>query len=176
MSATPIACTLRGINLNDERILMKPARHFLTAAAVLVISASPQVALAKVPEPVYDETAARADCTKEWGSDFQMIEYCLNKRHKGFRTFEAIANDAPDSLDPALTLCTEEWGNEWEMVAHCARKQLRAISSMLEHTQDLPKDVGDVILSDCANEWEPDWKMVEYCMGKQARAWRSLNN
>lgn len=68
----------------------------------------------------YQTTSSiKNDCSKEWGRDYSMIEYCVKNqteaRDKLRRYSGSIRND-----------CEKEWGSDYRMVVYCIEKQTKA--------------------------------------------------
>lgn len=127
----------------------------------------------------WDEDAVKGLCTTEWGTDYEMIAYCIDTNKTGFEDYSAakeIVETSADIFLPSFSKCEREWGIQWEMVAYCADSQVKALGELLNTLQELPEDVGATIQTRCAAEWNPDITMIAYCAENQAAGWHSIND
>lgn len=127
----------------------------------------------------WDEDAVKGLCTTEWGSDYQMISYCIDTNRDGFDEYSQL-KDLSESkgglFDAPFTFCQTEWGFQWDMVAFCAQNQVTAFVQYLNILEELPADVQQLISDRCAAEWRPDMTMIAYCTENQAAGWHSIND
>jgi len=144
----------------------------LATTTTLIIAST---ADAQMPQPTYSRDAVKAECSTKWGTEYDMVKYCMDQRAEGFDYFRQATEVVGDIFAPTLNHCSEKWGHEWDMTAYCAKEQLSAAQSIYDNTQGLPKPVGDKILVQCSAKWDPQWDMVAYCMRQRADAWKDIN-
>lgn len=169
-----IARTIRHTPMFFERNFFMIFSRPLSAAAALALLALP--ATAEIRQPAYDAPSVKAECTQKWGSQFDMVKYCMDERRKGFHYFEKVTGIVGDFFFPTLNYCADKWGNQWDMTAYCTETNLNAMKTLNANTAGLPKDTADLIMIRCSQKWDPQWDMVAYCMKQQATAWKSINN
>ena len=125
-----------------------------------------------------DRSAAKAHCTAEWGTDYEMVNYCMEQLAEGNIVFnrymKKAETDAEILLGPFAT-CRSKWGIEWDMIAYCAEQQVNGYLKLFEATDTLPDNISETIKIQCLRKWAPEYDMVGYCAEKQATAWRRLN-
>lgn len=147
-------------------------RLFTQAATAALLLAGPALAF---DAPAYDSDAVKAECSREWGTQYNMVAFCIDKHADGYAYFAAVAAQADPLFDPALQHCIDEWGIAWNMVAFCTRQQIDAVQQIGATTAGLPQDVADGILVTCGQQWRPQWNMVVFCMQQQVDGWRAIN-
>jgi len=129
--------------------------------------------------PTYNETAAKDRCEKNWGTDFTMVEFCLNEDKSAFFQFAARGEDLTDRsrlfYEP-FNFCRREWGLDWSMVEFCAGEQVAAWDALQITIQSIPEDIGRSIQFRCAADWDPNITMIDFCAEEQAKSWRALND
>lgn len=62
-----------------------------------------------------DDLIAR-HCRNEWGTDFEMVEFCDNNQRSAKRVIERSYGS-----DPARRRCEGEWGIDYETILYCLR-------------------------------------------------------
>ncbi|MEQ3669438.1 hypothetical protein [Pseudophaeobacter sp.] len=148
-----------------------PSLRFVALAAfILPLSVS-----AEIRKPIYDAPSVKAECTQKWGSQFDMIKYCMDERQKGFSYFEKVTEIFGDFFSPTLNHCADKWGHQWDMIAYCTETNLNAMKTSEDKTAGLPKNTADLITVRCHQKWDPQWDMIAYCMEQQATAWKAIN-
>jgi hypothetical protein len=91
------------------------------------------------------------DCEKEWGSDYQMVEFCYENQTKGLEKFyknykqyiltydeiKELSQKTWDNLSPQkkiVTECISEWATEncfdMQMIVFCIENQFSAARRM----------------------------------------------
>jgi hypothetical protein len=145
-------------------------------AAILLLMPLTTPAAAELELATYNSAASKAHCSSEWGTDYSMVKYCIDKIEKGFRKYQAIETAAVGRkvFHGAMRKCKSEWGEQWDMVAYCAQKQLDGIGEISIISEELPEPQSSEIMYRCWNEWPDDFAMKAYCMRNQAAAWRAM--
>lgn len=69
--------------------------------------------------PITSKQSVTEKCSREWGTDYRMVEYCIKKQN------EAIRNLSGQS-GAILEKCRNEWGDDYRMVEYCTKKQTEA--------------------------------------------------
>ena len=90
------------------------------------------------------------NCTREWGNNHRMVEYCVNKQTEAQKAIIGKSGIIRDN-------CEKEWGDNYRMVDYCINKQETAKQN-IEHGYS-----GDK-LSFCKEKWGNNYRMVEYCL------------
>lgn len=124
----------------------------------------------------YDAGAVRAACSVEWGAEYEMVAYCIERRREGFSEYRNLLVRYGWDYGAALSLCESEWGQEWEMVAYCARQRIEAVSELAGVLNGLPAEISGSIRASCSREWGDELEMVTYCARQRANGWRAINN
>lgn len=102
-----------------------------------------------------------SDCQRKWGTDYNMVEYCVNKQTEAHNSLSGLS-------DNVITRnCRSKWGTDYSMVKYCVDKQYNAYQNI----SSLP---DDTIMSNCRQKWGTDFSMIKYCVDKQTQAKRSL--
>lgn len=126
----------------------------------------------------YNANQVKAECSAEWGSQYDMVKYCIDKRKDGWAEY-SIQRQAVQGIGPlmaALDYCEDEWTQQWDMVSYCTTKQIEGAKELVKLMKTLPDKISSEIMGLCYTEWEPQYDMVTYCANKQATAWQALNN
>ncbi|PID95785.1 MAG: hypothetical protein CSA85_00500 [Alphaproteobacteria bacterium] len=147
---------------------------FAKIAIVAVLFAAPAVALD------YDKDKVKAECSAKWGTEYDMVKYCIDERANGFATFTAMAAAIPEDLmpkmQPTIEHCERQWEQEWDMTAYCLDQNIEALASIPALVADIPDDVRNTIVRDCSAKWGAEFDMVAYCTGERVKGWRAINN
>ena len=56
-------------------------------------------------------------CGNKWGSNYEMVKYCIEKQRIAKRTIERIY-----ASDSRTSGCEDKWGNNYEMILYCIQK------------------------------------------------------
>ncbi len=151
----------------------------LTIALVTAISGTTLTgfAAAQAVDTTYNEATVKARCSAEWGTEYDMVAYCMDQSKAGHQEFANTVQHtlALPSIQAALGKCKTEWKDEWDMVNYCANQQIAAASQIMSLTDGLPYDVGIEITQRCRTEWGTEFDMVAYCMTQRIAAWRKIN-
>lgn len=151
----------------------------LTIALVITVFSTTLAgfASAQAVDTTYNEAAVKARCSAEWGTEYDMVAYCMGQSKAGHQEFANTVQHtlALPSVQAALGKCRLEWKDEWDMVNYCANQQIAAASQIMSLTDGLPKDVGRNITQNCSAEWGVEFDMVAYCMKQQIAAWHKIN-
>jgi len=67
----------------------------------------------------------KRDCKGQWGNDYRMVKYCINKQSAAKNYIRRNAHDGE-----ILRMCEGEWGHDWGMVKYCYDKQAAAKKSL----------------------------------------------
>jgi hypothetical protein len=142
----------------------------LTAAPIATPAAA-EMEFAK-----YNSAASTAHCSSEWGSDYAMKKYCIEKIERGFKEYILLETLTLDQeiFHGAMRKCKSEWRPQWDMVAYCAQKQVEGARELSRAKGEIPEPQYSEIFSNCWREWPDDFSMKAYCMKNQAKAWRAL--
>jgi len=146
--------------------------------AIILAFAAAFPSIATAEAPVYNEEYTRSNCTAEWGTDYQMIEYCISQQEKGFRKFEFMLVNFAEQMEyigPSFDYCREEWGQDWGMVSYCAENQAQGPRKVMDAIEGIPSGIANTIVSQCDSQWAPDYTMIAYCADRQATSWRRIN-
>lgn len=143
----------------------------LTATATLLLSA--QISTAE-----YASDQVKAECSAKWGTQYDMVKYCMDKRQAGWVKFSAFKDEFGNTplIKPSLDHCADKWGQQWDMVQYCTEKQFEGLETLSNTLETLPVEIGNEIQSTCAAKWYPQFDMVAYCAEKQSNAWRALQD
>lgn len=125
----------------------------------------------------YSPNQVKAECSAKWGSQYDMVKFCIDRRHEGWTGYTSIkeALGGNDNFAPSLMHCEGKWDHQWDMVLFCARKQMEGMGTLVDILEALPKEIGQEIAGTCFPKWEPQFDMIAYCAEKQSNAWRALN-
>jgi hypothetical protein len=132
---------------------------------------------AQTIDTTYNEPVVKARCSAEWGTEYDMVSYCMDRNKAGHHEFQNTVEHTKTlrGIQQALVKCRVEWGDEWDMVNYCANTQISSARQIMTLTDGLPKDVGDEITSRCSAEWGNEFDMIAYCMTTRIAAWRKIN-
>lgn len=144
--------------------LISAASFFVTVAATAIAA-----------EPVYDAEHVKAACLVEWGSEYEMVAFCINERNAGYDKYIRILASADPALAKTFARCQSEWQQEWEMVAYCASEEVNSYRHLATMLGDLPANIAKEIKAGCTREWGVEFTMVVYCANERANGWRSIN-
>ena len=144
----------------------------LTFAGLLYLTATAAFA----ENPTYNADIVKTACSTEWGTEYEMVAYCLKEARAGYDEFIHILNASNPSLSRQFDQCQTEWGNEWGMVTHCANENIQAQRELETMLPDLPPNIATEIKSRCTKEWGIEIPMIVYCANERAAGWRSINN
>lgn len=125
----------------------------------------------------YSAGQVKAECAAKWGSQYDMVKYCIDKRQEGwsgFSTYKQRFGSHP-IIGPSLSHCEDKWGQQWDMVQFCTEKQFDGVETLNTVLDSLPANIANEIGTNCAAKWNPQFDMVGYCAKKQSAAWRALN-
>ena len=125
----------------------------------------------------YDTDHVKMECSQKWGGRYDMVQYCIQKREDGLKTYTTlkIVGDLSDPLANAMQFCEKKWQQQWDMVSYCASKQIQGAQDFIDTLGTLPKPEKLEIFSHCSKKWQPQHDMMAYCANNQAAAWRALN-
>lgn len=124
----------------------------------------------------FDKDAAKAFCEAEWGNDFRMVAYCVDRQWEGAERLERLRKGLDETMLERLAVCEIEWKQDMRMQAYCLEQQISARKDLSYATDKLPEDVAKIIREECAADWGTDFRMLLYCTEQQAKAWAKLNN
>jgi len=62
----------------------------------------------------------RSHCSSEWGTDYRMVEYCVNQQTEAHSKLQRIPNNSMKSQ------CESEWGTDYRMIEYCYQTQAGA--------------------------------------------------
>lgn len=83
-------------------------------------------------------------CREQWGTDYRMQKYCIEKQHEGIQKRNSLHNSASNINEEVFreidSKCIAQWFKD--------------------------KKEGEYIIV--------DWRMVAYCDNKQWEAWKAL--
>jgi hypothetical protein len=144
--------------------------------AVLSATSTVTPAAAEMEFAKYNSAASTAHCSSEWGSDYAMKKYCIEKIEKGFNEYILLETLTMDQeiFHGAMRKCKSEWRPQWDMVAYCANKQVEGVQEVSRIQKELPEPQSGKIIGRCWAEWPDDFAMKAYCARNQAKAWRAL--
>jgi len=66
----------------------------------------------------------RSNCIQKWGTDYEMIEYCIKNQTSASSKVKRIPNNSIKSS------CSSKWGEDYEMVEYCYKNQSGAKSRL----------------------------------------------
>lgn len=126
----------------------------------------------------YNPNQVKAECSAKWGTQYDMVKFCIDKRQEGWLKFSAFKERFGNTplIEPSLSHCAEKWGQQWDMVQFCTEKQFEGLETLSNTLDTLPVETGKEIQSTCAAKWYPQFDMVAYCAEKQSTAWRALQD
>lgn len=122
----------------------------------------------------FDKQAVKSECSQQWGTEYDMVKFCIEERNAGFATYILLKNESPEMILPSFERCEQSWQNEWDMVAFCAREQVDAVKNTYQLLQTVPQEIGNEVVTRCIGEWPNEWDMVDYCATNRIKAWRDL--
>lgn len=78
------------------------------------------------------EDDIKSFCKKEWGSDYEMQKYCIEKIHKGWRKISELVDRYGKGSEEYSIIgrCWNKWYPQLDMVEYCASKQISAYQSL----------------------------------------------
>ncbi|MFW8636695.1 hypothetical protein [Cribrihabitans pelagius] len=125
----------------------------------------------------YSPDQVKAECSAKWGSQYDMVKFCINKRQEGWTGYTAIEKSLGGNANfaPSLRHCERKWDQQWDMVLFCARKQMEGMGALVDILDTLPAEIGREVAGTCIPKWEPQFDMIAFCAEKQSSAWRALN-
>lgn len=132
-------------------------------------------ASAHAQEIALDADAIKTACSAEWGTEFEMVKFCMDERASAFQKYSKILESANDAIRPSLTHCQNNWGEEWDMVLFCANEQATSMAGLPGTVAGLPDEIGTQILQSCTVEWGVEFDMVSFCATERANGWRAIN-
>lgn len=65
------------------------------------------------------ESIIVSNCRREWGTNYRMVEYCINQQQE---SLNRIGGKRGHILDQ----CRQEWGDNYRMVEYCTNQQTEA--------------------------------------------------
>lgn len=92
-------------------------------------------------------------CRKRWGSNYEMLQYCLKQQMK------AEHSVARSPRDEIYNRCREKWGNNYEMVEYCIGNQTTARDNLRRNHR-----ASGSKIEECKRQWGDNYEMVEYCI------------
>lgn len=126
--------------------------------------------------PTYNADMVKAACSAEWGTEYEMVSFCIDENRAGYNEFVLILEAQGASLSKSFAACQREWKHQWNMVTFCANENIEAAQELEGGISDLPPQIVTEIKSDCAREWGTEIPMVAFCVSERADGWRSINN
>ena len=159
----------RNINVRNRNKNLR-----LTIPALIACQLLTPAALAE--ELDFHEAEVKAECSAKWGTKYEMVAYCIDRRKEGFDNFSYVRNHTGPNFGETLDHCAEKWGIKWDMVSYCTEKQLDALNKLASTVASVPEQIGIEIQVACDEKWRPDWPMVVYCMERQVAGWHSIND
>ena len=76
--------------------------------------------LALLATPPEANANIRNNCFKEWKTEYDMVEYCIQQQNEALSKLRRIPNSGIKSR------CSSEWGQEYDMVVSCIEQQTGA--------------------------------------------------
>jgi hypothetical protein len=125
----------------------------------------------------YSAGQAKAHCSQKWGTQYDMVKYCIDKQREGWAEYSGLKKVAGDldAFTPSLAHCEQKWAGQWDMINYCAKKQVEGMRKYVDTLNALPPAQKAEILNHCGSKWQPQYDMMAYCATKQAAAWRAIN-
>lgn len=127
----------------------------------------------------FPRSAAQKHCDGKWGTDYSMVEYCMNQQVGDFITYQKKLDlsmrKGSDLIVGALRNCEEKWPRDWSMTHYCADQQFEGYKAMFRWKDSVSDDRWRTIGETCFTKWALDFSMVYYCIKKQDSARRRLN-
>lgn len=128
----------------------------------------------------YDEATVKAECSKKWGTEYDMVKYCIDQRADGFTKFVEIKNLIPHEqksfFQPTIAHCERKWRQEWDMTAYCLQENVSAMANIPTILAPTPDDIGSQIFRECAAKWDAQLDMIAYCAEQRVDGWVAINN
>lgn len=123
---------------------------------------------------VYSADQVKADCSIKWGSEYDMVKFCMDKRLEGYNVYKKFWARA-HLMRPYFEFCEDKWLPEWDMVSFCAKGQIEGINTLTEQTENLPPMIEMEIIGRCMEKWPKELNMQGFCATKRVEAWRAIN-
>lgn len=92
-----------------------------------------------------------ASCRSKWGSDRDMVEYCIDEQTKSREVVKSHSGGIRQR-------CEQKWGDDFRMVEYCIQEHSIAKRNLEEVYRNHPKRTS------CEQKWGKDYRMVEYCI------------
>lgn len=73
----------------------------------------------------YSNNNIKRDCQDQWGKDYRMVHYCINKQTTAKNSLKGHRIDRE-----ILQFCEDKWGEDWSMVKYCYGNQKVAKSRL----------------------------------------------
>lgn len=73
----------------------------------------------------YNNNNIKRDCQDQWGKDYRMVRYCINKQTTAKNSLKGHRIDRE-----ILQFCEDKWGEDWSMVKYCYGNQKVAKSRL----------------------------------------------
>ncbi|MBQ4824391.1 hypothetical protein J4729_07485 [Leisingera sp. HS039] len=146
-------------------------KKYILAAAVLINSA------VNTSAADYSQAQVKAECSTKWGSQYDMVKYCIDRRKEGWTGYTSVKETlgGNQNFAPSLLHCEGKWEQQWDMVLFCARKQMEGMGTLVDILETLPAEIGREVAGTCIPKWEPQFDMIAFCAEKQSSAWRAIN-
>lgn len=97
-------------------------RLFTQAATAALLLAGPALAF---DAPAYDSDAVKAECSREWGTQYNMVAFCTRQQIDAVQQIGATTAGLPqDVADGILVTCDQQWRPQWNMVVFCMQQQV----------------------------------------------------
>ncbi len=113
-------------------------------------------------------------CKSEWGTDFEMQEYCQKNQYKALSKWNVVKDSKDGLLRGIINKCSTDWPDDFVMKFDCYEKQGTGLKQMSAYF-DSDNIQLKTIATDCVAKWESDWVMSEYCTSNQISAFNRLN-
>ena len=118
------------------------------------------------------QEAIQKDCKKKWGTDYEMVKYCIKSQVTAYRNVKRqsnsiITNTTSNSI--ITNNCKNKWGTNYDMIEYCIKNQTSAYSNV--------KNKGNgSITQQCKKKWGTNYDMIEYCIKNEETENPHINN
>ena len=69
-------------------------------------------------------------CEAKWGTDYKMIQYCINKQTKAVSELLKYLAMKDDVVNDIVISCAEQWKEDYQMLHYCTKKQYNAYKEL----------------------------------------------
>ena len=94
--------------------------------AAVTCMASITTASAQTVDTTYDESVVKAKCSAQYGTEYDMVAYCMDTNKAGHSEFVNTVEHTKALRGIQQALASAEWGNEFDMVAYCMTTRIAA--------------------------------------------------